>query len=64
MNNLVKVIGEIVLTILIIIIPMLTALSFCLDWLDDTKWILILLTAVDIISVITMIDVIVRKSTQ
>ena len=43
MNNLVKVIGEIVLTILIIIIPMLTTFSFCLDWFDDIKWILILL---------------------
>ncbi len=63
MNNLVKVIGEIVLTILIIAIPMLTVFSFCLDWLDDTKWILILLTAVDVISVGAMIDVIIRKST-
>lgn len=62
MNNLVKVIGEIVLTILIIIIPMLTAFSFCLNWLDDTKWILVLLTAVDLIAVGTMIDIITRKS--
>lgn len=64
MNNLVKVIGEMVLTILIIIIPMLTVFSFCLDWFDDIKWILILLTAVDIISVGTMIDAIIRKSTH
>lgn len=64
MNNLVKAIGEIVLTILIIGIPMLTAFSFCLDWWDDIKWILILLTALDFISVGAMIDVIIRKSTH
>ena len=63
MNNLVKVIGEIVLTILIIGIPMLTAFSICLNWLDDIIWLLVLLTAVDFIAVGTMIDVIIRKST-
>ena len=51
MNNLVKVIGEIVLTILIIAIPMLTAFSIGLDWSVDIEWILILLTVVDIVSV-------------
>jgi hypothetical protein len=64
MNNLVKVIGELVLTILIIAIPMLTAFSFCLDWFDDIKWILTLLMAVDFISVGTIVDAIVRKSTH
>lgn len=61
MSKLVKVIGEIVLTVLIVIIPMLTAFSFCLNWLSDIKFFLILLMAADFISVGTMIDVIVRK---
>lgn len=56
MNNLVKAIGEIVLTILIIIIPMLTAFSIGLDWSADIEWILILLTVVDIVSVGAMIE--------
>jgi len=64
MNNLVKVIGEIVLTILIIIIPMLTAFSFCLNWLDGIKFILMILMAADFILVCIMIDRITRKSTS
>lgn len=56
MNNLVKVIGEIVLTTLIIVIPMLVAFSFCLNWLDDTKFLLVILMIVDFIFVGTMID--------
>lgn len=64
MNNLVKVIGEIVLTILIIFIPMLSVFSFYSDWLDATKFILIMLTAVDFILVGTMVDKLVKKSTS
>ena len=64
MNNLVKVIGEIVLTILIIFIPMLTVFSFYSDWLDSIKFILVMLTAADFVSVGTMVDVIIKKSTH
>jgi len=60
-NNLVKVIGEIVLTILIIGIPMLTAFCIGLDWSPDIEWILMLLTVVDIVSVGAMIDAIIKK---
>lgn len=62
MNNLVKGIGELVLTILIIIIPMLTAFSFCLNWLDEAKFFLVVLTMIDFISVGAMVDTIVSKS--
>lgn len=62
MNNLVKAIGEIVLTILIIIIPMLTAVSFCLNWLADIKFLLVIIMAVDFVFVGTMIDKLARKS--
>ena len=64
MSNLVKVIGEIVLTILIIIIPMLTASSFCLNWLDDAKFFLIILMVADFLFVRTMVDKIANKSTS
>lgn len=64
MNSLVKVIGEIVLTILIIFIPMLTVFSFYSDWLDSTRFILIMLTAADFILVATMVDKLTGKSTH
>ena len=62
MNNLVKVIGEIVLTILIVMIPMLTAFSFCLNWSDDIIYSLTMLMAVEFILVYIMIDKITKKS--
>ena len=64
MNNLVNITGEFVLTILILIIPMLTAFSFCLNWLDGIKLIFVVLMALEFILVITMIDKIIVKSTS
>ena len=64
MNILVKVIGEIVLSTLIIIIPMLVVFSFYLDWFDLIKFFLVILMSVDLVLVGTMIDKLTKKSTS
>lgn len=61
MENLVKIIGEVVVALVIVIIPILTACSFCLNWLDESKFFLMLLLIGDLVLVGTMVDNLTRR---